>query len=267
MWDAVADGWDRHHKALTEHTRPVTQRLIELSEPDPDDVVLELAAGLGELSRTLARYVAASGRVIGTDLSPRMVEMAGRRSADVENLSFEVLDAQQMDLADDSVDVIVCKMGFMLFADPVAATTECRRVLRPGGRLAVATWGPAERNLWITTFGAAMLSHGHQPAGDPTQRGGIFSLSESGAVHDLLMSNGFDDATVETVDVPHRFDDFDDYWRHISETSGPLTVILDTLGPHEVEAIRATCEEYATHLRTEGGAYDFPGCALVAAAR
>lgn len=267
VWSAVAEGWDHHHEVLTEHARPITDGLIGLSEPRPGDVVLELAAGAGELSRVLAGHVTPGGRVICTDRSPQMVEIARRRATDVDHLSFQVLDAQQMDLADDSIDVIVCKMGLMLFPDPVAATAGCRRVLRPGGRLAVATWGPAEHNLWITTFGAAMLSHGHQPLGDPMRTGGIFSLSEPEAVRDLLVTAGFDDVTVHTLDLQRRFEDFDDYWRHISETSGPLAVILDALAPDEVGSIRSTCEEYAAHLRTEGGAYEFPARALVAAAR
>lgn len=267
VWDAVADGWDRHHEALTTHTEPVAHRLLEIAEVQPDDVVLELAAGLGELSRALAQRVAAGGRVIGTDLSPQMVQRAERRMADIDNLSFQVLDAQQMDLADDSIDLVVCKMGLMLCADPVAAVAESRRVLQSDGRLAVATWGPAEHNLWIMTFGAAMLTHGHRPPGDPTAPGGIFSLSDSDRLGDLLASAGFADVTVEAVEAPQRYVDFDDYWQHVSETSGPLTVVLGTLPPDEVEAVRATCEQYAAHLRAEDGTYSFPGHALVAAAR
>jgi len=267
VWDAVAEAWDRHHEVLSAHTQPVAQRLLALAKVQPNDVVLELAAGLGELSRALAQRVSPGGRVIGTDLSPQMVQLAARRSAAIDNLSFQVVDAQQMRLADDSIDVVICKMGLMLFADPVAAVAECRRVLQSDGRLAVATWGPAERNLWITTFGAAMLTHGHQPSGDPKAPGGIFSLSSSDKLADLLSSAGFADVTVEDMDAPQRFADFDRYWQHISETSGPLTVVLGTLPAEKIDAVRSTCEEYAAHLRAEDGTYAFPGCALVATAR
>lgn len=266
VWDAVAEGWDRHHQTLTDHSWPVAGRLIELAAPKPDGLVLELAAGLGELSRTIALRVP-DGRVIGTDLSPRMVEMAGRRTPAAANVSFQVLDSQRVGLADDSVDAIVCKMGLMLFDDPAGAVAECRRVLRPDGRLVVATWGPADRNLWIVTFGAAMLTHGHEPPGDPTGPGGIFSLSELETLRGLLTSAGFEDVTVETVDLHQRFATFSDYWQHISETSGSLAIILDSLPPDEMDAIAATCEQYATQFRDEDGAYDFPACALVAAGR
>lgn len=201
VWDAVADGWDRHHEALTIHTQPVARRLLEVAEVQSGDVVLDLAAGLGELSRVLAQRTSPGGRVIGTDLSPQMVQRAVRRTADLDHLSFRVVDAQQMGVADDSIDVVVCKMGLMLLADPVAAVAECRRVLRPGGALAVATWGPAENNLWITIFGAAMLTHGHRPPGDPTAPGGIFSLSDSDRLRALIASAGFADVTVEPVDA------------------------------------------------------------------
>lgn len=266
VWDAVADAWDRHHVALADQARPISRRLVDLVDPQPDGVVLELAAGLGELSLDLAARLSPDGRVIGTDLSPRMVEMARRRHRDAGNVSFEVLDAQRTELPDDSVDAIVCKMGLMLFDDPDAAVTECRRVLRPGGRLAVATWGPADRNPWITSFGAAMLACGHELPGDPNGPGGIFSLSELDTLRRLLTAGGFEDVTVETVELHQRFASFGGYWRHVSETSGPLTVMLEALPPDEADAVATTCEQFTAHLCDDDG-YVFPACALVAVGR
>lgn len=99
------------------------------------------------------------------------------------------------------------------------------------------------------------------------QPGGIFSLSDPDRLGGLLTSAGFADVTVEIVNAPQTFASFDRYWQQVSETSGPLTLILQGLPPDEVGAIRATCGEYATHLRAEDGTYTFPGHALVAAAR
>ena len=74
-----------------------------------------------------------------------MVEAERRLAADagLANIEHRVLDAERMDLEDASVDGVVCRYGYMLMADPAAALSETRRVLREGGRLAFAVWGRA----------------------------------------------------------------------------------------------------------------------------
>lgn len=267
VWEAVAAGWDRHHEELARHGRPVTRRIMELADVGQGEQVLELAAGLGDLSLQLAEQVGPTGRVICSDASPNMLAAARRRADSTSPLSFQVLDAHQLDLDDDSVDVIVCKMGLMLLRDPPRAASECRRVLRPGGRLVAATWGPLEHNVWITTFGAAMLTHGHAPPADPTGPGGMFSLSSAAALAALLSTAGFTAVEVETVDVPQQAASFDEYWSLRTATSGPLTLTLGTLDESEVAAIRRTCEQYAGGFRQADGSYVFPGQALVTHAR
>lgn len=266
-WDAAADGWDRHAHQLATHTRSVRDRMVALLAAAPGDTILDLAAGLGDLSRVVAAEVAPRGRVICSDASPRMLEAARHRASGIENLEFVELDAQQLELDDDLVDGVTCKMGLMLMPDPAAAVGECRRVLRPGGGLVAATWGSLEQNLWIATFGAAMLSNGHAAPTDPTGPGGIFSLSTPETLHELLSSAGFGQVHVEEVDTPLQVPSFEDYWPLCASTSGPLTSILQQLDAGEVETVRSTCREYAAHLRGPDGSYTFPGRALVAVGR
>jgi SAM-dependent methyltransferase len=267
VWNAIAPGWERHHEELARDTSPVADRMMELAAVGEGEEVLELAAGLGDLSLRLARRVGATGRVICSDASPDMLAAARRRAEPTAPLSFQVLDAHQLGLDVDSVDAIVCKMGLMLLRDPSQAAAECRRVLRPGGRLVAATWGPLEHNPWITTFGAAMLTHAHAPPADPTGPGGIFSLSSAAALEALLETAGFTAVEVETVDVPQPVASFDEYWSLRAATSGPLTLTLGTLADSEVAAIRSTCEQYAGGFQQADGSYVFPGQALVTRAR
>lgn len=267
VWDAVSDGWARHHEEVAAHTRPITDRMLELVAARPGETVLELAAGLGDLSRALATAVAPDGRVICSDVSPRMVAAARDRTPAGEGLTFRVLDAQRLAVDDDTVDAVVCKLGLMLLPDPAKAAAECRRALRPGGRLVVATWGAPERNLWIAMFGAALLAHGHGPPGDPDGPGGIFSLARPETLEELLTAAGFDEVAVDAVDAPEVFTDFDDYWELHSQTGGPLALALRELGTPELDLIRDTCAQYAANLRQPDGSYHFPGEALVARAR
>jgi ubiquinone/menaquinone biosynthesis C-methylase UbiE len=92
--------------------------------------VLELAAGAGDTG-----FAAASdaGRLLCTDFSPAMLDVARRRAGElgITNVEFRVLDAEHLDLDTASVDGVLCRLGYMLVADPAAALAETRRVLRP----------------------------------------------------------------------------------------------------------------------------------------
>ena len=76
---------------------------------------------------------------------------AARRNGEargLENVEYQVLDAERMGLDDDSFDGVLCRWGYMLMADPAAALEETRRVLRDGGTLAFAVWQTPDRNAW-----------------------------------------------------------------------------------------------------------------------
>ena len=100
-----------------------------------------------------------------------MVEVARRRGADSgSNVDHQVIDAERIELDADSVDGVLCQSGYMLMADPGAALSETRRVLRPGGRLALSVWGAPERNPWASIGGRIPVERGHIPPPGPGSR-------------------------------------------------------------------------------------------------
>jgi SAM-dependent methyltransferase len=222
--------------------------------------VLDLASGTGDLTAALAGRVA---HVISTDLSPAMVEAARRRG--IEGAEHRVLDMQALDLSDASVDAVVCRFGVMLVPDPARALREARRVLRPGGRLAFATWAPARRNPWATAYGPVLVERGLQeppPPGEPGQ----FALAEPEPIEGLVRAAGFDGVTVAEVGVEYRFEGWDDYRRVITSLAASLRETLAGLD----EATRAEIDEAARtrldrFLTADG--YVLPGVALVTSAR
>lgn len=263
-WSAVARAWEEHRSALSAFTAPARQLMVEWLQPDPSDAVLELAGGAGSVGFDVARL---ADHVTCTDLSPEMVA-AARRHAEHEglaNVAFEVADAQQLPYDADSFDAVVCLMGFMLMPDPLAAFAECRRVLRPGGRLVFATWGPPQDNPWVIIMGAALLQHGHSVQDDPMGPGGLFSLSESEQVTSLLVQAGFREPRTAPVAVEEVFTSFDEFWDLHAATGGPMTERLASLEPGEVELVRGSCREFAQQF-ADGDRWRFPGQALVAAA-
>jgi ubiquinone/menaquinone biosynthesis C-methylase UbiE len=144
---------------------PVRQWMIRQLGPHPGDTLLELAAGAGDTGFQGATLLGQAGRLISTDFSPAMLGVARRRAAELGlgNVDFRVMDAERVRLETDSVDGVLCRFGYMLMADPAAALSETRRVLRPGGRLALAVWGAPDRNPFFTVIAAILVERGHLP--------------------------------------------------------------------------------------------------------
>jgi SAM-dependent methyltransferase len=239
---------------------PVTAALVRALDPQPGDVVLDLAAGTGDLTEALAPHVA---RVISTDFSAAMVEAARRRG--IPKAEHRVLDMQALDLPDASVAAVGCRYGLMLVPDPELALREIRRVLRPGGRLAFATWAPAKRNPWATAYGPVLLERGLQ---EPPQPGepGQFALGTPVEIEPLVLGAGFGEVSVEEVAVEYRFPGWDEYRRVVTRLAASLRAVLERLDESvraEVDAAaRARLEPY----RGRDG-YVLPGVALVTSAR
>jgi len=119
--------------------------------------------------------------------------------------------AEHIDLEDGSVDGILCRWAYMLMPDPAAALAESRRVLRPGGRLALAVMGGPAQNPWAASVAMAIVGLGLIPPIDPKASGGVFSLADPDHLRDLLVGAGFDDVRIEEMEFHLRFSDFEDY--------------------------------------------------------
>ena len=263
LWQAMAAGWDRERTAMWDATRQVSERLLDVLELQAGQTVLELAAGTGETGLAAARRVQPGGRAILTDFAPNMVD-AARRAAEEHELDgteVRLMDAERMDLADDSVDAVLCRFGYMLMPDPPAALAETRRVLRDGGRLALAVWDAREHNPWAAVPGRALLEKTGAPPPDPDAPH-MFYLADRDRLRALLGEAGFSDPRPEEVEVPWRFAGFDDYW-HFVTTLSPLGLRLPEFSEAEVAELRAKVESGVS--RFGNGELVLPGRALVAA--
>lgn len=261
--DTLSSAWERHRDRLFETQRHVSEWLVDRVDPRPGQTILELAAGPGETGFLAAERLADGGRLISTDLGPGMVDAARRgvEARGLGNVECRVMDAQAIDLADDSVDGVLCRFGIMLMPEPARALAGARRVLRPGGRLAHAVWGPPERNPWMTLIVGAVLQNRHQPPGDPFGPGGPFSLAEADQNRALVEAAGFTDVEVEELPGTMSFSDFEDYWTLQSQVSGPIALLISTLPAGDVEAIRRTLEPMLDEHATPGG-FEVPSLAL-----
>jgi ubiquinone/menaquinone biosynthesis C-methylase UbiE len=262
IWQAVAADWDRERSWIWEISRAVSDRMLEALAPQPGETILELAAGTGETGFAAARAIGPDGRLISTDFAPEMVAAARRESQrlGLENVEHRQMDAERMDLDDDSVDGVLCRWGYMLMADPTAALGETRRVLRDGGRLVLSVWSTPERNPWASIPGRALMEHTGAPPPNPEDPG-IFAMANPERVRSLVQAAGFGEPGFEEVEVRYRFADFDEYWRFITELAGGIAVALKAMPEEDREAVRSRVEGSIGDFHADG-AIDLPGVTL-----
>lgn len=266
IWQAMAAGWDSRRSWIWEITHTVSEKMLEGLRPQPGQTILELAAGTGETGFAAAEAIGPDGHLISTDFAPDMVDAARRESErlGLENVDCRIMDAERMDLDDDSVDGVLCRYGYMLMADPAAALAETRRVLRDGGRLSFAVFGPPEENPWASIPGKAVMEHSGAPPPDP-EAPGIFAMASRDRIRSLVTGAGFGEPAVEEVEVRWRFDGFDDYWAFLMELAGAISMVLKGMPGEDREAVRGLIEGATADLR-KNGQLELPGITLQAAA-
>ena len=265
--EAIAPTWERRRADIEEVATPVREWMLRALRPRDGDTVLELAAGVGDTGFEAAAILGESGRLITSDFSPAMLDAARRRGAELglDNVDYRVIDAERIELADDSVDGVLCRFGYMLMPDPAAAFGETRRVLRPGGRLALAVWGALERNPFFAIIAVSLVQRGHIAPPEPPPAPGPFSMASAQRTEGLLRSAGF--VEVRTEEVPGRFvlPDVDEYLSVISDTAGPIALALRGLAEPDHAAVKADVEDSLRRFAADGG-YELPCVALCAVA-
>jgi ubiquinone/menaquinone biosynthesis C-methylase UbiE len=265
-WGAMAPGWERRRDYIWESTRVVSEWLVRELDPSPGETVLELGAGPGDTGFAAAALLGDGGRLISTDFSPDMLEVARRRGAELghRNVDYRVMDAERIELDTASVDGVLCRFGYMLMANPAAALGETRRVLRPGGRLALAVWGEPERNPWIAIGGRMLMEAGHMPSPEPGAPG-VFSMGSEERTRALLEGAGFAEVRTEDIPVCFTISDVDDYVSFALDTTGPFATVIRGLTESERQTIEAQLAKAFVPFGSDAG-YELPGVALAAVA-
>jgi ubiquinone/menaquinone biosynthesis C-methylase UbiE len=266
VWEAMAPGWERWRAQLAGALTPVREWLIGALGPQPGETVLELGAGTGETGFEAAAILGEGGRLISTDFSPEMVEVARRRGTELGlgNVDYRAIDAERIQLDSGSVDGVLCQSTYMLVADPGAALGETRRVLRPGGRLALSVWGAPDRNPWASIGGMILIERGHLPPPEP-EAPGVFSMASEERSRALLDGAGFKSVRTEEVPVRFAFRDLDDYVQWVIDVAGPFAIVVRGLPEDERDVLMARLREAFVPFGADGG-YELPGVALCALA-
>jgi SAM-dependent methyltransferase len=224
---------------------PITSALIETAAIEEGDSVLDVAGGSGEPSITIAEAVGASTSIVFTDAVAEMViasrdQARGRR---LTNIEFAQCVGDALPFSSDSFDVIVCRLGLMLFPDPLAAIQEILRVARPGGRIAIAVWGARDSNPFFHVVANIVSRYVESPPEDPDAPG-AFRFASSGKLADLLRGSGAIEVTERILDffleaplTPRQF------WEVRTELSETLRAKVAALSPERVSRLAQEVEQ------------------------
>jgi ubiquinone/menaquinone biosynthesis C-methylase UbiE len=263
IWGRMASGWDGWNDYLSQTARAATEQMVEALAPQPGETILELAAGAGVAGFLAAPALGPEGKLIMTDFSEQMVEAERRRGAELglSGVEYRVMDAEHIDLPDDSVDGVLCRWGYMLMADPAAALRETRRVLRPGGRLSFSVWGAPQDNPWASIPGRVLVERGHMPSPE-SGAPGIFAMADPKRTVELVTGAGFHTPELTEVRMSWRFNDFEQFWQYSLEIVGAVAIVLRALEEAERETVRAELESAVEPLRTADGGYEMPGVCI-----
>jgi SAM-dependent methyltransferase len=264
-WATTAAGWERHADALRRDTMPVTAWMLDAAQPQPGDTVLELAAGIGDTGFLAAELITPGGTLVTSDFVPEMLSAAQRRAEalGVENVRFRQIDAEAIDQPAASIDVVLCRWGYMLMTDGEAALRDTRRVLRSGGRLALAAWGAPEANPWSVLPVEELVARGRaEPAADGP---GQFAWAAEGAVAENLETAGFVDYEVATVDFTLRYGSVREWWEMQAAMSMRVQDAVAGLSREEEDEILAGLERRAAEWAAADGSLTIPARTWVAA--
>lgn len=255
--------------AWGEQSGAVAQWMIDAAGLAPGQRLLELAAGTGEVGFRALPRILPGGRLICSDQSQAMLDAAREHARelglDEAAIEFRELDGEWIDLEVASVDRVLCRWGYMLMADPAAALRETRRVLRSGGRLALAVWDARSANPWSAVPHGVLVEHGLMDPPRPDEPG-PFALADPSRLRGMLEEAGFADIEIASVELVRRAGDFAQWWAMQLDLSVATRVALEGADPGQARSVEAEVAARFAPYTGPDGSLAVPGRSHVAVA-
>jgi ubiquinone/menaquinone biosynthesis C-methylase UbiE len=239
-----ADAYDRY---IGRWSRLFVPSLLAAAEVGSGDRVLDVATGTGAPALMAISAVGHSGTVVGTDISPAMLEAARGRLSGL--LRTVVADGQALAFRDASFDAVICQLGLMFFPDAARGLTEFRRVLRNGGCAAVCVISSADKAPMWGPLADALSRY------LPDQREAFqlsFSLGDARRLKQMFAAAAFRDVRVmrETRDGIIR--SFEEFWATIEAGTGQLPLVYLGLPEALRRAVREEVQAALSPFVSEG---------------
>jgi len=253
----VVDRWRQNAARRARSLGPATERMLDVAGLQPGQRVLDLAAGTGDQTLLVARRVLPGGSVLAVDISATMLAGAeeAAREAGLSNIETLVSDGSQLQLASNSFDVAICRMGLMFMPDVGRALGNVRTALKPNSKFAALVWSLAERNPSMSIPIDVVREQRGLPEGTRLPIMNVFSLAEPGVLEHALGDAGFKNAHVEAVSVPRHSASLD----AAMEAVTALGDLLREVPAAERESIEREVRQRFSAYTQPDGAVDMPG--------
>ncbi|HYX52517.1 MAG TPA: methyltransferase domain-containing protein [Candidatus Limnocylindrales bacterium] len=218
----------------------MTKAIVEAAHVGPGMHVLDVASGSGEPAISIATQLAGTGQVIGVDVSPAPLQIASERAQQrgLANVRFQEADAHHLPFPDASFDRVTSRLGIMFFADVINALREMHRVLKPGGRATLLTWGVMGQPYFSSTIGT--LLRVAQTGTIPEAARKMFAYGQPGLLARHLRSAGFEHAEEKFVTVEWTWPGTpEEVWDYFQEVTVPFAPLLQSIPAEKREEVDA----------------------------
>lgn len=249
-WDKAVQDYDQFFVPVL---TPSSEKCLEMLDPQPGERILDVATGTGVAAFMIAERVGASGEVVATDISEKMVDQTAARAAErgITNMRFQRADAEELPYPDASFDAVTCVLGLMYPAEPQRAIREIHRVLRPGGRAVVCVWGRRDRCGWAEIF----------PITDAQVESDVcpmfFQLGLPGALTLTFEQAAFTSMTEDRVNVVLTWDN-SEQMNSAFFAGGPVALAYSKFSPEVRDLVHEQFKESVKEYRSADG-YAIPG--------
>ena len=259
-----ADWWSAGQAARQQIYGAATEMMLDLAGVQVGSRVLDVAAGSGESTLMAARRIGPTGYALAADVSANMLNAAAEaaRTAGVTNIETRVMNAENIELDADSFDAVICRIALMLFPNPAKALGEMRRVVKPGGKVAVMVYSGLEKNPYHEIFQEAVRRLGNIPWPAPGEPW-MFALGAPGVLEGLYSGAGFLNVSVHAAPIPRRFPSAAAAVGNMKKaTAGDIGELMNRL--KEADRDRAWAEIEEKFKRFEGpNGFEAPGEVLI----
>jgi len=254
QWNTAAEAWHRWSPLLSRWLGPATETMLDMCDIREGSRVLDVAAGAGEQTLAVAGRIGQAGHVLATDISPDILDFAGRaaRLAGYNNVQTRVLDGERLaELDAEPFDAVISRVGLIYFPDQQKALTGMKQQLRPDGKVAAMVYSTAERNPFFSIPVSIIRRRAKLPAplaGQP----GPFSLGAESSLENAFSRAGFGNIEVRTIDAPLRVSSAAECLQFEQESFGALHQMLSGLSDAEQDDAWCEIEEALCQFENDG---------------